>query len=505
MLFHSLQFLLFLPVVFGLYWAIAGHKRLRQILLLVASFTFYMAWNPAPVVLILYLSTCDYFIARGIRYYQERTGKTKNTASKALVIVSIVNSLSLLGVFKYADWITRSVVDFAEVFGVELVYKPLGLVLPVGLSFVAFQTLSYSIDVYKGEIGPRKNWLELTLFISFFPQIVAGPIVRAADFLPQLDVTPSLTERQGATAMFRIAAGMFKKLVIADLLAANIVDRVFTQPDNYTGIEVAAAVFAYTAQIYYDFSAYSDIAIGAAALFGFHIKENFDKPYLSPNVFEFWRRWHTSLGTWLRDYLYFPLGGSRCSRWRTCWNLMVTMVLGGVWHGADWRFVVWGFVHGVVMCVHRWIWWIFGKPPPTKDRNKLWVVLNILFTFIIVMEARIVFRSPDITNSWDMFIGQFRAPNFARVQIPDFALSLEWITTCWEQVSQLAPNLTPMLLFVMVLATAGHLMSHKMFDRIVDVFCAIPFFLRAFLLLGLAFLIKEVASFEVQPFIYFQF
>jgi D-alanyl-lipoteichoic acid acyltransferase DltB (MBOAT superfamily) len=496
--------MLFLPVVFAVYWAVAEHSKVRQWLLLLASFTFYMAWNPAPVVLILYLASCDFFIARFIEKAETRRGK------KTWVIVSIVNSLSLLGVFKYADWITRSVVDGAAMFGVELVYKPLGLVLPVGLSFVAFQTLSYSIDVYKGEIPARKSWLELTLFISFFPQIVAGPIVRAADFLPQLDVRPTLDDKQGARAIFRIATGMFKKLVIADLLAANIVDRVFTQPDNYTGIEVAAAVFSYTAQIYYDFSAYSDIAIGCAALFGFHIKENFDKPYLSPNVFEFWRRWHTSLGTWLRDYLYFPLGGSRCSRWRTCWNLMVTMVLGGVWHGADWRFVVWGFVHGIVMCVHRWIWWIFGKPPPTRERNKLWVLLNILFTFTIVMEARIVFRSPDIANSWDMFVGQFRAPRFELLDYPAF----DWggVDAIWsslnayaEVTSQLAPNLTPLVLTVMVAATAGHLMSHKMYDRMIDLFCRTPVVVRALLLIGLSLVIKEIAAFEVQPFIYFQF
>ena len=189
---------------------------------------------------------------------------------------------------------------------------------------------------------------------------------------------------------------------------------------------------------------------------------------------------------------------------------MVTMVLGGVWHGADWRFVVWGFVHGVVMCVHRWIWWIFGKPPPTRERNKLWVALNILFTFVIVMEARIVFRSPDIRNSWDMFIGQFRAPRFERLNYPDFnwsGLDGIWssINAYLEVTSQLAPNLTPLVLVVMFAATAGHLMSHKMYDRMIDAFCRTPVVVRALLLVGLSLLIKEIAAFEVQPFIYFQF
>lgn len=472
MLFHSLQFLLFLPLVFAVYWSLAEHKRARQWLLFVASLIFYMAWNPAPVVLILYLSTCDYFLAR-VMDKTERQGRRK-----LLVTLSAINNLSVLGVFKYADWITRSVVDAAALFGVELVYKPLGLVLPVGLSFVVFQCLSYTIDVYRRTLNARSSWLEVTLFISFFPQIVAGPIVRASDFLPQLDKTPRLEEDDGARALFRIATGMFKKLVIADLLAANLVDRVFAEPGNYTGIEVTAAVFAYTAQIYYDFSAYSDIAIGAAALFGFKLKENFDKPYLSTNLFEFWRRWHISLGTWLRDYLYFPLGGSKCSRLRTCWNLWVTMILGGIWHGADWRFVVWGAVHGFVLIGNRILWWTFGKPPPNPPFLKKLVAG--LFTFLVVMEARIVFRAPDIASSWDVFVQQFK-PGLS------------------------APNLTPLVLSAMAAATLGHLMPHRFYEKMVQAFIAVPIPARAVALLLLALGIKEVSSFEVQPFIYFQF
>ncbi|MFZ9886470.1 MAG: MBOAT family O-acyltransferase [Myxococcota bacterium] len=462
MLFHSLQFLFFLPLVFVLYWSVAEHRVARQLLLFVASMIFYMAWNPAPALLILYLSSCDYFLARSI----ERT--ERRIVRKLLVTLSVFNNLSVLGVFKYADWLTKSVVDIAAHLGVTLVYKPLGLILPVGLSFVAFQCLSYTIDVYRGELKARRSWLELTLFISFFPQIVAGPIVRAADFLPQLDQKPVLSEGDGARGLFRIAAGFFKKLVIADLLSANLVDRVFAEPGNYTGIEVTAAVFSYTAQIYYDFSAYSDIAIGCAALFGFQLKENFDKPYLSVNLFEFWRRWHMSLGTWLRDYLYVPLGGNRGSKLRTCWNLWVTMILGGIWHGADWRFVVWGAVHGVVLIVNRILWWTFGKPK--KDRpfaTKL-------------MEARIVFRAPDISASWEVFVAQFKA-----------GLS--------------APNLTPLVLTVMAAATIGHILPHRFYDRLTQVFIWAPVPIRAVALLALALGVKEVSSFEVQPFIYFQF
>ncbi len=473
MLFHSLQFLLFLPLVFALYWSIHQHRRARQVLLLIASFTFYMAWNPAPVVLILYLSTVDYALAR----LMVRTESPR--WRKFLVTVSVTNNLSVLGVFKYADWITKSVVDAAGYFGVELVYQPLGLILPVGLSFVVFQCLSYTIDVYRNELEPRESWLEVVLFISFFPQIVAGPIVRAADFLPQLDKTPELNENDGARALFRIASGMFKKLVIADLLAANIVDRVFAQPDNYTGIEVWAAALAYTLQIYYDFSAYSDIAIGAAALFGFYIKENFDKPYLSTNLFEFWRRWHISLGRWLFDYLYVPLGGNKKGKIFTLWNLWVVMILGSVWHGADWRFVVWGVIHGVVLICNRILWWTFGKPKP-GERPLYITLLSWAATFFIVMEARVVFRAPDISMAWRFFLEQWK----------------------W---SFAAPNLTPLVLTVMVLAIAGHLMTHKMYERMAQWFIAVPIPARAVSLVVIALCIKEVSSFEVQPFIYFQF
>lgn len=472
MLFHSIQFLLFLPLVFGLYWGVARSLRAKKWLLFAASLTFYMAWNPAPVLLILYLATCDWLLSR----YMQSAGS--ESRRKSIVIISISNNLCILGVFKYADWITRSVVEAAAAFGVQLVYKPIGLVLPVGLSFVVFQCLSYTVDVYRRQLVARDDWLDVVLYISFFPQIVAGPIVRASDFLPQLERQPELQEAQGARALFRIATGMFKKLVIADLLSANLVDRVFAEPGNYSGLEVTAAVFSYTAQIYYDFSAYSDIAIGAAGLFGFTLKENFDKPYLSTNLFEFWRRWHVSLGTWLRDYLYIPLGGNKRSKVRTLWNLWVTMILGGVWHGADWRFVIWGAVHAVVLMGNRILWWTFGKPSPSRPFG-IKVLYGIL-TFLVVMEARIVFRAPDMQNSWDVFRHQFQG-GFS------------------------SPNLTPLVLTVMAAATLGHMMSHRAYEKLILLFIRAPIPARVILLLALALGIKEVSSFEVQPFIYFQF
>ena len=474
MLFHSLQFLLFLPVVFALYWAVADRTTLRKVLLVVASLIFYMAWNPAPVVLLLWLTLVDWGVGRWLRRTEGRT------ARKAILSLSVVNNLGLLFLFKYADWITQSVVDAAALLDVQLVYRPLGLILPVGLSFIVFQGMSYTIDVYSRELSTRESWLDVAVFMTFFPHVVAGPIVRASDFLPQVDDKPTLDDARGARALVRIATGMFKKLVIADFLAANIVDRVFADPGNYTGLEVTTAVFAYTLQIYYDFSAYSDIAIGTAALFGFVLKENFDKPYLSPNLFEFWRRWHMSLGSWLRDYLYIPLGGNRGSKTRTLVNLMITMILGGVWHGADWRFVVWGLSHGIGLSLTRIWWWTFGK---VKQPTWLHTAVCTLITFVIVVECRIVFRAKDMAHAKVMFLEQLKPG--------------------WSLAS--SANLTGSLGLVLLAAVVGHLAPQRWYDRGVAQFTRLPVAVRALLLVGLALLIKEVASFEVQPFIYFKF
>ncbi len=474
MLFHSLQFLLFLPVVFALYWAVVDRPVARKLLLVVASLIFYMAWNPAPVVLLVWLTIVDWGVGRWLRRTEHRL------ARKAILSLSIVNNLGLLFLFKYADWLTQSVVDAFALVDIHLVYRPLGLILPVGLSFIVFQGMSYTIDVYRRELATRESWLDVAVYMTFFPHVVAGPIVRASDFLPQVDERPTLDDARGARALARIATGMVKKLVIADFLAANIVDRVFADPGNYSGLEVTTAVVAYTLQIYYDFSAYSDIAIGTAALFGYVLKENFDKPYLSKNLFEFWRRWHSSLGSWLRDYLYIPLGGNRGSKARTIVNLMITMILGGVWHGADWRFVAWGLAHGVGLTITRLWWWTFGK---TKNPTWLATAVSTLATFIIVVECRIVFRAKDMVHAKVMFLEQWKSG--------------------WTLSS--SPNLSGALGLVLLAAVVGHLLPHRAYDRAVALFARLPVAARALVLVALALFIKEVASFEVQPFIYFKF
>ena len=473
MLFHSLQFLLFLPVALLLYWSFAQRLVARKVILVVASLVFYMAWNPAPVVLLLYLTLVDWVVGRGLAV-TDRPG-----LRKALLALSVGNNLFLLGLFKYADWLTRIVVEGAASVGVTLVYSPLGLLLPVGLSFIVFQGMSYTIDVYRRDLAARGSLLDVMVFMTFFPHVVAGPIVRASDFLPQIDDPPRLTNEIGGRAIARILLGMVKKLVIADFLNANIVERVFTDPGNHSGLEVGVGVIAYTFQIYYDFSAYSDIAIGTAALFGYVLKENFDKPYLSPNLFEFWRRWHMSLGSWLRDYLYIPLGGNRGTRTRTLINLMITMVLGGVWHGADGRFVAWGLAHGVGLSLNRLYWWKYGR---NKNPSTTGVVVSTVSTFLLVVQFRILFRARDLEHGWQVFAAQFDH---------------------WDTLS--APSLTWPILLVLFVAVVGHLCTHRFYERCAGLFVRLPVAARVLLMLVIALGIQQVAAAEAQPFIYFKF
>jgi D-alanyl-lipoteichoic acid acyltransferase DltB (MBOAT superfamily) len=318
----------------------------RVIVLFVASCLFYQAWAAAMpgayrflLALLLGTIALDYFLGIWIEATENRL------ARKALVIASLVSNLGILFVFKYTDFVSHDVL--------HLGVRRLNLILPAGISFHTFQSLSYTIDVYRKQLRATRSPIKFATFVLFFPQLVAGPIVRAQDLLPQLDDLPVLELEAATRGLFRIVVGLFKKIALADTLAIAIVDRVFETPQHFSSIEVLAGGYGYALQIYLDFSAYSDIAIGSASLLGFTLPENFRTPYRSGNLQEFWRRWHISLSTWLRDYLYISLGGSRGAPWRTYLNLALTMVLGGLWHGASWTFVVWGALHGFGLAITR--------------------------------------------------------------------------------------------------------------------------------------------------------
>jgi len=341
--FNSVEYFIFLPFVLTLYWAVFRHERLRDLLLLGASYYFYMSWNWRYAALLAFPTVVDYFVGRVL------CQSTRPVFRKVLLTISITMNLGLLGVFKYFNFFMETVKQGSNFFGFNLHVFYHHLLLPVGISFYTFQTLSYTIDVYRRIIPAERNFIKFATFVSFFPQLIAGPIVRAAVFLPQLHKTPVIIEQHIKEGLLLIFRGLFKKIIFADLLASLAVVQVFAHPENFSSFDLLMAVYGYSFQIYNDFSGYTDIAIGSARLFGFVLPINFNRPYLAQNVQEFWHRWHISLSTWLRDYLYIPLGGSRTKPWRVRFNLMMTMFLGGLWHGAALNFVFWGIWHGLLL------------------------------------------------------------------------------------------------------------------------------------------------------------
>jgi D-alanyl-lipoteichoic acid acyltransferase DltB (MBOAT superfamily) len=358
MLFASLDFLIFfLPVLAG-YWALAERPRARWILLLASSYFFYCA-SSKPVTgalpthwgyvgLLISSTLVDYFCGIWI-------ARTRDSAWRRIaLLLSLSTNLGLLGYFKYTGFLLEAAGDIAHLFGATGLTKTFEVALPIGISFYTFQSLSYTIDVYRGRLTPERNLLRFALFVAFFPQLVAGPIVRAAEFLPQLRARFVVDAEDVNFAFFRICKGLVKKVILGDFIAAYFTDIVFSAPQDYSSLENLLALYAFTLQIYADFSGYSDIAIGVARLLGFRLPENFDRPYQSHGVGEFWRRWHMTLSTWLRDYLFFPLGGSLVSEARTYFNLWVTMFLVGMWHGASWNFVIYANLQALAMVYNRY-------------------------------------------------------------------------------------------------------------------------------------------------------
>ncbi len=345
MLFNSLEYALFFWAFFALYSLLSGRWQARKWLLLFASYLFYMGWNPPFVALLIGSTVLDYVAGHQI----SRTDRA--SVRRGWLAASVVGNLGVLGFFKYADFLLSNVwvlttPDIAYPAFVE------NIVLPVGISFYTFQSLSYTIDVYRRQCPPSRSLLEFAVYVSFFPQLLAGPILRARDFLPQLATPRRATAEDGLAGMDQIIRGFAKKVIIADGLAAYV-DVIYATPGSFGAVNHGVAIYAYAFQIYCDFSGYSDIAIGTARLLGFRLPENFNLPYLARNPVEFWARWHISLSTWLRDYLYISLGGSRRSPVRTYANVAVTMLLGGLWHGAAWNFVLWGAFHAGWTSLHR--------------------------------------------------------------------------------------------------------------------------------------------------------
>ena len=552
MLFPTLDYLLFLLPVLVVFWAIAHRPTARVVWLLLASYFFYMAGpktSPLPTpwyfVSLLLISTvldytCGHWIARFAPAADSDNPDIARTARRQrnlLLTISVSGNLGLLAYFKYTDFFVATFGDVARALGIGWVEPSLNVVLPLGISFYTFQSLSYTIDIWRGRLTPEPSFRKFALFVTFFPQLVAGPIVRASELLPQLHRRPKLDAVRMEEGLFRINKGLFKKVVLGDWIAASFTDAIFTNPEAYTGPEIMLALYAFTLQLYADFSGYSDIAIGSARLLGFDIPENFDRPYQARNLGEFWRRWHMTLSTWLRDYLFFPLGGSRGSTGRTYFNLWLTMFLVGMWHykiGTSWNFVIYANIHGLGMLFNRW--------NRTRDRERSaaskaagWGIAMVLLGVVSALACRWIL---DLDPELAIGVGVFAAVMFLVVTLlpmtggklntavhigltfhfsvlsriffrsPDFPTAKSLIAQLLSfDGSWIRPGLLPTELWiVLILGTAYHWTPKRWVDVIAwDYFRRIPGPVLGALMAALALGLMHILAGAPKAFVYFQF
>ena len=394
MIFTSFEFVAFFAVLLLLRGLMKSFNA-EKWLLLIASWLFYMSWNPPFVLLLIFTSGLDFYVGRWLE------GSTIQRTRRLLLAASLVANLGILAWFKYTNFFLDTWRDLLGSVGIAFHPVVLNIILPAGISFFTFQSMSYTIDVYRREIPACKSLRDFLLFVAFFPQLVAGPIVRAADFLPQLLKRQRAAWKDVESGLALFALGAIKKLVISDQIAGHV-DLVFTQPGTYDALSLLLAALGFGLQIYCDFSGYSDMAIGCARMMGYDFCLNFRMPYSATSVTEFWRRWHISLSTWLRDYLYISLGGNRRGPTRTHINLMLTMLLGGLWHGASWNFVIWGALHGAALIVHKAWRWMLGKKAAAFDASRLGSLAGWALTMALVLAGWIFFRAAGLGNATTM-------------------------------------------------------------------------------------------------------
>jgi alginate O-acetyltransferase complex protein AlgI len=455
-------------------YAVLRARKVRLLFLLGASYVFYAHWDWRFLPLIWGSSTADWLLGTAI-------GRATDPRRRKLWLIgTVVLNLGVLAIFKYLNFGIDSARAALSALGVEAPESTLRVALPVGISFFTFESMSYVIDVYRRQIEPQKSYLEYLSFVAFFPHLVAGPIVRPRDLLPQLAGPPRWSSAEGSEALFLIAVGLLKKVAIGDYLALNLVDRVFDAPVQYSALECYLGVLGYAVQIYCDFSGYTDIAIGSALLLGVRFPLNFDAPYKASSIVDFWRRWHISLSTWLRDYLYIPLGGNRKGRGRTYLNLMLTMLLGGLWHGANWTFVAWGGMHGGALAVTRAYQGWRDRRGLAPSRSPAVHVLCVLLTFHLVCAAWIFFRAETFQRAWSMF-----------AQLSTFTTH--------------HPNLDPRVIAVLAIGVLGHWAPEQWYSTAKDLYARMPAPAQGVALFCAALGLRQMASAEAVPFVYFQF
>ncbi len=490
MIFTHASFWVFFMIVLFIYSFLYQKNTWRNVFLFVVSIYFYYKCGGYYFVLLLWSVLFNYIIGQGIERVNDKKRK------KIILSIGVGFNLLWLAYFKYAylftEWLNKLLgtsfktenwlADWSN-YIVGTHFDISQIILPVGISFFTFQAISYIVDVYRRKAAAVNSILDFGFYLAFFPQLVAGPIVRAAEFIPQMYRKYQLRKEEMGHALFLISCGLFKKIVISDYLSINFIDRVFDQPVLYSGFENLMAAYGYALQIYCDFSGYTDIAIGLALLLGFRLPANFNSPYKANNITDFWRRWHISLSSWLRDYLYIPLGGNRKGRIRTNINLLITMVLGGLWHGANMRFLLWGALHGIALVAHKG--WLHLFPTNPLIKNKFFTFLGILLTFHFVVFCWIFFRATDMTSATVMLQRIFTLTPLSLVNdivvgyrlifgliIAGFVL--HWLPAQWQETVR------------------GWYIQSSVLFKIVSAVCLFA-------------LLYQMKSSVIQPFIYFQF
>ncbi len=487
--FTSEVFWVFFTLAMGGYAFLYKKIALRNIYLLLISLFFYYRTTGPFVFLLIFSCLINYGYGLLIGYSTE-----SKRWKKLWLFLAVATNLLILGYFKYSYFLTDlmnqlfhsdlKVINWIHLWSNELFgsNQPINqIILPIGISFITFQAISYIVDIYRQDVKALKNPLDFSFYLTFFPQLVAGPIVRAAAFIPQIHQKYQLRKEEFGHALFLIMGGLIKKIIIADYLSLNFVDRVFESPLSFSGVEILGAIYAYAIQIFCDFSGYTDIAIGLGLLMGFRLPINFNAPYKSRNISEFWRRWHISLSMWLKDYLYIPLGGSRKGKLRTYLNLMITMLLGGLWHGASIRFILWGGIHGAGLCIHK----LWKDLFPHLRSTRISHFLSVILTFHFVAFAWICFRADDLTTIQEMFY------QFTHTFLP-------------KDPSSLIPAYS-IILSLMLCGYLIHAFPAQLQEQWRGWFIRVPFLVKIGFGIVTGILLYYAMSAGLQPFIYFRF
>ncbi len=474
LLFNTGLFLL-LFVGFILVYQLMSRMRVAK-MIFVILFSLYFYYKSSAECCFILLGVCisDYLLGRWMGATSSRAGR------KWIVFLNIAINVGMLVYFKYFNLILKT---FADITSTSFV--ALDIILPAGISFYTFRSISYIVDIYRGEIEPATDFLQYTFFLTFFPPLLAGPVVRAKDMLPQIAMNPVATRRMVSEGLFLIIAGLIKKVIVADYLSGNFVDRIFENPSLYTGLENAMGSIGFALQIYCDFSGYSDMAVGIALLLGYRFKDNFNAPYKSSNPTEFWKRWHISLSSWLMDYVYIPLGGNRKGERRQRVNLMSTMLIGGIWHGASWMYLLWGGYHGALLVSHKALK-KHDVGVPKHMRRRWWARTgNVVITFALMVIGMTIFRANSLTSLGEMGTAIFT--NFHAEVLPQF------VAGYWA------------VALIIVLAFVVHFLPDRWYPRLIDAYDAMPLMVQAIVLAAVLFVVIQTRQSSLVPFIYLQY